>query len=78
MGYLFFNFKNKMFIKFQIIIYLFYSKLYRKSISENRLQLYDIKNIAKIRKLKVENFTLNPFILDNFTYNMEQLIFRFE
>ena len=29
------------------------------------------KVIAKIRG-KVENFTLNPYLLDNFTYNMEQ------
>ena len=29
------------------------------------------KVISKIRSEKVENFTLNPHILDNFAYNME-------
>ena len=53
--------------------YLFYSKFYHKSISENRLQLSVIeKNIAKIRIEKVENFTLNPYNSDDFTNNMEQ------
>ena len=65
-------------LKFQSIIYLFYSKFYRKSISENLLQLSVIekKVIAKIRREKVENFTfLNPYILENFIYNMKQPLY---
>ena len=32
------------------------------------------KDLAKIRWGKVEIFTLNPYILDNFAYNMEQTL----
>ena len=35
----FYNFQIKIFVKFQSIRYLFYSKCNRKSISEKRLQL---------------------------------------
>ena len=32
------------------------------------------KVIAKIRRVKVENFTLNPYTLDNLTYNIKQYL----
>ena len=32
------------------------------------------KFIAKIKRKKFENFTLNSYILYNFTHNMEQLL----
>ena len=35
------------------------------------------KVISKIRWEKGENFTLNPYILDNFAYNMEFLYDRY-
>ena len=56
--------------KYYYTIYLFYSKLYRKSIAE--VFFHRKKVISKIRREKVENSTLNPYILDNFTYKMEQ------
>ena len=51
---------------------LIYSKLYHKSISENRLQLYvkEKKVKEKLRRGKMETFTLNLYILNNFTSNM--------
>ena len=71
----YFNFQINLFVKFQNIRYycILYSKLYRKSVLRNRLKLCHRKIvIAKIRRGKLENFTLNSYILDNFTYNMEQ------
>ena len=52
---------------------IFYSKFYWKSISEDRLQLSSQKKaISKIRRGKVEYFASKLYILDNFTYNMQQ------
>ena len=53
------------------LISLFYSKLFRKFISEDHLQL---SVIEKNKKGKVGIFILNPYILDNFTYNIEQIL----
>ena len=71
--FFFYKFSKNIFVKLPSIRYLFYSKIFHKSISENRLQLFVIetKVIAEIRSEKVENFTLNPYKLENFTYNME-------
>ena len=52
------------FLSLQYSYSLFYSKFCHKSILENRLQ--EKKVISKIRWGKVENFTLNPHILDSF------------
>ena len=57
-------------------MHLFYSKFYRKFISENRLQLSktEKKKLNQNKEDKVEKFTLNPYTLDNFTYNMKQFL----
>ena len=68
---MFLNFKFQ-----QSIIFPFYSTFFHKSISENRLQLSvkEKKVKAKIRRGKVENFTLNSYILCNFKSNIYNII----
>ena len=39
---------------------------------KNRLRFVIEKKLYSKNKEKVENFTLHPYILDNFTYNIEQ------
>ena len=53
---------------------IFYSKFYRKSISESRLQLSVIekKVISQIICQKAGNFTLNPYVWSSLSLYMKQ------